>query len=78
MSIILHIPHASKHIPDEYLKYFTLSKTDLQFELQALIFGVPYKKVVYYRIFGFLASTCEGVLIQTSTAREKVRSPVYP
>ena len=33
MSIILHIPHASKHIPDEYLKYFTLSKTDLQFEL---------------------------------------------
>lgn len=33
MSVILHIPHASKHIPDEYLKYFTLSKTDLQFEL---------------------------------------------
>ena len=33
MSIVLHIPHASKHIPDEYLKYFTLSKTDLQFEL---------------------------------------------
>ena len=33
MSLVLHIPHASKHIPDEYLKYFTLSKTDLQFEL---------------------------------------------
>ena len=33
MSIILHIPHASKHIPDKYLKYFTLSKKDLQFEL---------------------------------------------
>ena len=33
MSIVLHIPHASKHIPDEYLKFFTLSKKDLQFEL---------------------------------------------
>ena len=33
MSIVLHIPHASKNIPDEYLKYFTLSKKDLQFEL---------------------------------------------
>jgi N-formylglutamate deformylase len=33
MSVVLHIPHASKHIPDEYLKYFTLSKRDLQFEL---------------------------------------------
>ena len=33
MSVILHIPHASKRIPDEYLKYFTLSKKDLQFEL---------------------------------------------
>ena len=33
MSIILHIPHASKHIPDEYLKYFTLSKKDLEIEL---------------------------------------------
>ena len=33
MSIVLHIPHASKNIPDEYLQYFTLSKKDLQFEL---------------------------------------------
>ena len=33
MSIILHIPHASKHIPDKYLKYFTLSKKDLEIEL---------------------------------------------
>ena len=33
MSIVLHIPHASKHIPDEYLKYFTLSKKDLEIEL---------------------------------------------
>ena len=32
MSIVLHIPHASKHIPDEYLKYFTLSKKDLEIE----------------------------------------------
>ena len=33
MSIVLHIPHASKNIPDEYLKYFTLSKKDLEIEL---------------------------------------------
>ena len=33
MSIVLHIPHASKKIPDEYFQYFTLSKKDLQFEL---------------------------------------------
>ena len=33
MSIVLHIPHASKNIPDEYLKYFTLSKKDLQIEI---------------------------------------------
>ena len=33
MSIILHIPHASKHIPDKYLKYFTLSKKDLEIEI---------------------------------------------
>ena len=33
MSIILNIPHASKHIPDKYLKYFTLSKKDLEIEL---------------------------------------------
>ena len=33
MSIVLHIPHASKHIPNEYIKYFTVSKKDLQFEL---------------------------------------------
>jgi len=33
MSIILHIPHASKHIPDKYLKYFTLSKKNLEIEL---------------------------------------------
>ena len=33
MSIILHIPHASKYIPDKYLKYFTLSKKDLEIEL---------------------------------------------
>ena len=33
MSIILHIPHASKHIPNEYIKYFTLSKKDLEIEL---------------------------------------------
>ena len=33
MSLVLHIPHASKNIPDEYLQYFTLSKKDLQFEL---------------------------------------------
>ena len=33
MSIVLHIPHASKYIPDEYLKYFTLSKKDLEVEI---------------------------------------------
>ena len=33
MSIVLHIPHASKNIPDEYLKYFTLSKKDLEIEI---------------------------------------------
>jgi len=33
MSIVLHIPHASKNIPDKYLKYFTLSKKDLQIEI---------------------------------------------
>lgn len=33
MSIVLHIPHASKHIPDEYLKFFTLSKKDLEIEI---------------------------------------------
>ena len=33
MSIVLHIPHASKYIPDKYLKYFTLSKKDLEIEL---------------------------------------------
>ena len=33
MSIVLHIPHASKNIPDEYIKYFTLSKKDLQIEI---------------------------------------------
>jgi N-formylglutamate deformylase len=33
MSIVLHIPHASKYIPDEYLQYFTLSKKDLEVEI---------------------------------------------
>lgn len=33
MSIVLHIPHASKNIPDEYIKYFNLSKKDLEIEL---------------------------------------------
>ena len=33
MSIVLHIPHASKYIPEEYLKYFTLSKKDLEIEI---------------------------------------------
>ncbi len=33
MSIVLHIPHASKHIPNEYLEYFTLSKKNLQIEI---------------------------------------------
>ncbi len=33
MSIILHIPHSSKYIPYEYIKFFTLSKTRLDFEL---------------------------------------------
>ena len=33
MSIVIHIPHASKYIPDEYLKYFTLSKKDLEVEI---------------------------------------------
>ena len=33
MSIVLHIPHGSKHIPNEYIKYFTLSKKDLEIEL---------------------------------------------
>ena len=33
MSIVLHIPHASKYIPDEYIKYFTLSKKDLEIEI---------------------------------------------
>ena len=33
MCIVLHIPHASKHIPNEYIKYFNLSKKDLEIEL---------------------------------------------
>ena len=33
MSIILHIPHSSKYIPNKYLKFFTLSKHELQIEL---------------------------------------------
>ena len=33
MSIVLHIPHASKHIPSEYIKYFTLSKKNLDIEI---------------------------------------------
>ena len=33
MSIILHIPHSSKYIPNKYLKFFTLSKQELQIEL---------------------------------------------
>ena len=33
MSIVFHIPHASKHIPNEYIKYFNLSKKDLEIEL---------------------------------------------
>jgi len=52
MSIVLHIPHASKHIPYEYLKYFTLSKKDLQFELLKMtdhftdeLFDVSYDNI---------------------------------
>ena len=33
MPTILHIPHASKEIPQVYLKYFALSPTDLHTEL---------------------------------------------
>ena len=33
MSIVLHIPHASKHIPSEYIKYFTLSKKNIDIEI---------------------------------------------
>jgi len=33
MSIVLHIPHASKYIPNEFIKYFTLSKKDLEIEI---------------------------------------------
>ena len=33
MSMVLHIPHASKYIPDEYIKYFNLSKEDLRIEI---------------------------------------------
>ena len=52
MSIVFHIPHASKHIPYEYLKYFTLSKKDLQFELLKMtdhftdeLFDVSYDNI---------------------------------
>ncbi len=33
MSIVLHIPHSSKRIPDEYIRFFNLSTKDLQIEL---------------------------------------------
>ena len=33
MSIILHIPHSSQHIPKEYLPYFLLNKETLKIEL---------------------------------------------
>ena len=33
MALILHIPHASKHIPKEYLPYFCLSEELLEYEL---------------------------------------------
>jgi len=33
MSIILHIPDSSKYIPNKYLKFFTLSKYELQIDL---------------------------------------------
>ena len=33
MSIVLHIPHSSKYIPYEYLKFFPLSNVKLDFEL---------------------------------------------
>ena len=52
MSIILHIPHASKHIPDKYLKYFTLSKKDLEIELLKMtdhftdeLFDISYSNI---------------------------------
>ena len=52
MSIVLHIPHASKNIPDEYLKYFTLSKKDLEIELLKMtdhftdeLFDVSYDNI---------------------------------
>jgi len=40
MSIVLHIPHASKHFPNEYIKYFNLSKKDLN--LKKLISNLSY------------------------------------
>ena len=52
MSIVLHIPHASKHIPDEYLKYFTLSKKDLEIEILKMtdhftdeLFDISYSNI---------------------------------
>ena len=52
MSIVLHIPHASKNIPDEYLKYFTLSKKDLEIELLKMtdhftdeLFDISYSNI---------------------------------
>ena len=52
MSIVLHIPHASKHIPDKYLKYFTLSKKDLEIELLKMtdhftdeLFDISYSNI---------------------------------
>ena len=52
MSIILHIPHASKHIPDKYLKYFTLSKKNLEIELLKMtdhftdeLFDISYSNI---------------------------------
>ena len=33
MSLVFHIPHASKVIPKEYLKYFVLSPKELNEEI---------------------------------------------
>jgi len=52
MCIVLHIPHASKHIPNEYIKYFNLSKKDLEIELLKMtdhftdeLFDISYSNI---------------------------------
>ena len=48
---VLHIPHASKHFPNEYIKYFNLSKKDLN--LKKLISNLSYF-YIYKKLFSVI------------------------